>query len=71
MMLTSSKRHAPATVFKIDFRKAFNSISWDALDRILLAKGFPELWRTYINMLKQTSQTTILLNGVPGKWIQC
>jgi hypothetical protein len=39
------KRSAPAAVFKLDFRKAFDSICWDALDRILLAKGFPPLWR--------------------------
>jgi hypothetical protein len=36
---------APATVFKLDFRKAFDSLSWEALDRILLAKGFPPLAR--------------------------
>jgi mannosylglycoprotein endo-beta-mannosidase len=65
------KRAALADVFKLDFRKAFESISWDALDRILLAKGFPELWRTWIKMPNQTSQTAVLLNGVPGRWIQC
>jgi hypothetical protein len=40
---TCHKRDAPASVFKLDFRKDFDSISWDALDRILLAKGFPLL----------------------------
>ncbi|KAK1685871.1 hypothetical protein QYE76_046719 [Lolium multiflorum] len=65
------KRNAPAAVFKLDFRKAFDSISWDALDRILMAKGFPELWRAWIKMLNHTSQMTVLLNGVPGRWIQC
>jgi hypothetical protein len=41
------------------------------LDRILLAKGFPDLWRAWISMLNQTSQTAVLLDGVPGRWIQC
>jgi hypothetical protein len=48
-------------VFKLDFRKAFDSISWDALDRILWAKGFSELWCSWVRMLNQTA---VLLNGV-------
>ena len=35
------KRAAPTVVFKLDFRKAFDSISWDALDRVLEAKVPP------------------------------
>jgi hypothetical protein len=58
-------------MFKLDFRKAFDSISWDALERILLAKGFLALWCSWICMLNQTSQTAVLLNGIPGRWIQC
>ena len=66
-----NKRSAPAAVFKLDFRKAFDSISWDVLDRILEAKGFPELWRAWVRNLNLSSQTAVLLNGVPGRWIQC
>jgi hypothetical protein len=58
-------------MFKLDFCKAFESISWDALERILLAKGFSALWCSWIRMLNQTSQTVVLLNGIPGRWIQC
>ena len=39
------KRKAPAIVLKLDFRKAFDSVSWSALDLVLDAKGFPPLWR--------------------------
>jgi hypothetical protein len=38
------KRKASAIVLKLDFHKAFDSISREALDRILIAKGFPSLF---------------------------
>ena len=65
------KRKAPAVVLKLDFRKAFNSVSWAALDAVLEAKGFPQLWRNWIRDLSSTSQSAVLLNGKPGNWIQC
>ena len=41
---TCHKRKVPAVVLKLDFRKAFDSVSWLALDQVLDAKGFPPLW---------------------------
>lgn len=35
------KRKAPAIVLKLDFRKAFDTVNWGALDAVLAAKGFP------------------------------
>jgi hypothetical protein len=35
-------------VLKLDFRKAFDTVNWFALDEILAAKGFPPLWRLWI-----------------------
>jgi hypothetical protein len=62
---------APSIVLKLDFQKAFDSISWDALDRILIAKGFPSIWCLWIRNLNSSRQSAVLLNGKPGKWIQC
>jgi hypothetical protein len=64
------KRSASAVIFKLDFCKAFDSINWNALDWILDAKGFPELWWAWIKLLNTSSQTVVLLNGNPGRWIQ-
>jgi hypothetical protein len=33
----------------LDFRKAFNSISWDSLDRILASRGFDDRWRLWVS----------------------
>jgi hypothetical protein len=65
------KRKAQAIVLKLDFRKAFNSVAWDALDAILTAKGFPDLWQRWIHLLNISNQTAVVLNGVPGRWFNC
>jgi hypothetical protein len=63
------RRSTPATIFKLEFRIAFDSIIWAALDWILLAKGFPDLWIAWIKILNHSSQTAVLLNGILGRWI--
>lgn len=42
-----------------------------ALTTFFAEKGFPDSWRMWIKQLNISSQTTVVLNGVPGKWIQC
>jgi hypothetical protein len=65
------KRKAPAIVLKLDFLKAFDTVNWGALDAVLAAKGFPHLWRSWIQNLAVSSQSAVLLNGVPSPWINC
>lgn len=65
------KRRAKAIFLKLDFRKAFDSVDWSCLDQILEAKHFPMPWRHWISLLNASSQTEVVLNGVPKKWIQC
>ena len=68
---TCHKRKVPTVVLKLDFRKAFDTVSWETLDSVLAAKGFPQLWRLWIQDLASTSQSAVLLNGKPGPWLQC
>ena len=68
---TCHERKAPTIVLKLDFRKAFDSVSWLALDQVLEAKGFPAPWRYWIGDLSSTSNSAVLLNGRPGRWILC
>ena len=58
-------------IFKLDFRKAFDSIAWNALDKILAVRGFSQTFRNWIQNMLTTGKTTILLNGIPGRWIPC
>ncbi|KAE8799802.1 hypothetical protein D1007_24676 [Hordeum vulgare] len=68
---TCFKRKKSAIVLKLDFQKAFDSVSWEALTATLKAKGFPSKWCDWIHNLNQTSQSAVLLNGKPGPWISC
>ena len=54
-------------VLKLDFEKAFDTIEHQAMLDILKAKGFGDIWITWIKMLFTSASSAILLNGVPGK----
>lgn len=59
-------RKTPAVVLKLDFKKAFDSVNWTALDAILGARGIGPLFRSWISAILTTGRTAVLLNGVPG-----
>ncbi|XP_021984670.1 uncharacterized protein LOC110880455 [Helianthus annuus] len=59
----SSKRKI--MLFKVDFEKAFDSISWVFLDSVVSQMGFPALWRKWVMGLLKTARTSILVNGSP------
>ncbi|WVZ49731.1 LOW QUALITY PROTEIN: hypothetical protein U9M48_001062, partial [Paspalum notatum var. saurae] len=65
------KRKAAALVFKLDFAKAFDSVDWGSLLRILEVCGFSTVWCGWINDLLRSSMSAVLVNGVPGRWINC
>lgn len=68
---TCFKRRLPAIVIKLDFHKAFDSVSWTALTAILRAKGFPDIWCRWVDKLNSSASSAVLLNGRPGPWFQC
>nr|GFC24734.1 RNA-directed DNA polymerase, eukaryota [Tanacetum cinerariifolium] len=52
-------------LFKVDFEKAFDSVSWKYLDYMLHKLGFGSRWRTWINNFLMSARTSILTNGSP------
>ncbi|GKE20212.1 putative RNA-directed DNA polymerase, eukaryota, reverse transcriptase zinc-binding domain protein [Tanacetum coccineum] len=52
-------------IFKVDFEKAFDSVSWRYLDYVLLSLGFRSKWRSWIRASLQSSRAFILINGSP------
>ncbi|KAK1678260.1 hypothetical protein QYE76_039108 [Lolium multiflorum] len=63
------KRAAPTLVLKLDFAKAFDSIDWGSLRRVLLARGFPPLWCDWMDAIFHSLKSAVQLNGIPGRWI--
>jgi hypothetical protein len=53
-------------VLKLDFAKAFDSVSWSSLLQVLAARGFPDQWCSWIHMLLSTSRYAVMVNGCPG-----
>lgn len=66
----ASKGKKKTLVLKLDFRKAFDTVSWDCLFEVLKARGFDHKWLQWMKALLKTAKTAILLNGIPGPWIQ-
>lgn len=52
-------------VLKIDFKKAYDKVSWSFLEKLLLSRGFGIQWTTWILNLLQGSQTCVNFNGTP------
>lgn len=65
------KRKAPTMIIKLDFRKAFDSVSWTSLISVLKHRGCPSRFCDWILDLLSTGKTAVSLNGVPGNWITC
>lgn len=52
-------------LFKVDFMKAYDSVSWDFLDYMLSRMGFPNKWRVWIRECLVSASVSVLVNGSP------
>lgn len=59
----------PLAIFKADIQKAFDTISWNFVQRVMLNLGFPPKWQVVIKeaVLQGTSQ--VIVNSLLGKKI--
>jgi hypothetical protein len=60
------KNKTPALLFKLDIRKAFDSVRWEFIVDLLQRRGFPSRFRNWITALLTTSSSRVLLNGIAG-----
>ena len=59
------KRRKNLMIFKVDFEKAFDSVSWKYLDFVLAKMGFGDNWRSWIRACLYSARTSVLINGSP------
>ncbi|GJW34052.1 putative RNA-directed DNA polymerase [Tanacetum coccineum] len=52
-------------LFKVDFEKAFDSLSWNFLLSIMEQMGFSSKWRNWILSCLNSSFASVLINGSP------
>jgi hypothetical protein len=55
-----NKQKMPSIAVKIDFAKAFNTVHWDGLLRVLQARGFSSKWRDWVLHLLSSTRSAIL-----------
>nr|GFC37672.1 RNA-directed DNA polymerase, eukaryota, reverse transcriptase zinc-binding domain protein [Tanacetum cinerariifolium] len=60
-----SSKKKQALIFKVDFKKAYDSVRWDFLDEALQKFGFGYKWRLWIQSCLRSSKSSILVNGSP------
>lgn len=60
------KQKRLALVLKLDFAKAFDTVNWDGLFRVMCARGFSELWIKWMDVILTSSKSAVLVNGCPG-----
>ena len=57
----------PVMIFKVDFEKAYDSVSWSFLDYMLFRLGFCPKWRSWISACLHSASISVLINGSPSK----
>lgn len=54
------------SMLKVDIRKAFDTMCWDFVSKLLEAQNFPPLFREWIRQCYTTPKFSILINGEPA-----
>jgi len=52
-------------LFKVDFKKAYDSVDWGYLDELMFKMNFPVLWHSWLMECVTTATTSVLVNGCP------
>jgi mannosylglycoprotein endo-beta-mannosidase len=60
------KTKLPLVFLKLDIAKAFDSLKWGYLLRVLRQMGFGQRWRNILSLLLSSTSSRIMLNGKLG-----
>ena len=63
-------KNQPGLLLSIDFEKAFDSLSWKFMFKVLKAYGFGTCISRWIEMLYKNIKSTVLVNGKSTQWFK-
>ncbi|GKV34399.1 hypothetical protein SLEP1_g42774 [Rubroshorea leprosula] len=63
----AKKKKRKTIMFKIDFEKAYDKVSWEFLEYMMQRMGFCDKWRKWIGECLRTSLVSVLVNGSPTR----
>jgi hypothetical protein len=58
-------------ILKLDFEKAFDKVEHEYMIQIMQHKGFPPKWIEWMKSIFNSSTSSVILNGLPGKVFHC
>ena len=66
-MHAMQKNMCKGLVLKLDFEKAFDTVSWDFLFHVMETMHFDQKWCSWVKSILDSSRISILVNGSPTK----
>ncbi|XP_027348043.1 uncharacterized protein LOC113859477 [Abrus precatorius] len=64
------KRRRRCAIFKVDFRKAYDSVCWEYLLGNMARMSFCQKWCIWVEMCLKSALVSVLVNGSPTKQFQ-
>ena len=61
----ASRMKKELLLFKVDFKKAYDSVDLNYLNAVMVNMNFPKLWRKWIIKCVGTAKASVLVNGSP------
>ena len=62
----AKRRQKPCIVFKVDYEKAYDSVSWEFLIYMMRRMGFCSKWILWILGCLKSASISVLVNGSPS-----
>ncbi|GMI73525.1 hypothetical protein HRI_001021800 [Hibiscus trionum] len=59
------KKGLKGSIFKFDFKGAYDSVDWNFLIRVLREMGFGDRWCKWIHHCVSSASISVLVNGIP------
>jgi hypothetical protein len=63
-----NKTNKPGLLFNIDMEKAFDSLNWGFMQKVLKSFGFGESIRKWIEVFYNDIKSTVIVNGCASTW---